>query len=89
MLPSGAACRAAPLSKLAWFEPAIRRWEAVTGVPAPLPTVPGSRSNRVLNPALVLKYSEGTRLDPFAVSGKASLALFNELVDTASIGVQH
>ena len=42
-----------------------------------------------LNPALVLKYSEGTRLDPFAVSGKASLALFNELVDTASVGVQH
>ena len=42
-----------------------------------------------LNPALVLKYSEGTRLDPFAVSGKASLSLFNELVDTASIGAQH
>ena len=42
-----------------------------------------------LNPALVLKYSEGTRLDPYAVSGKATLALFNELVETASIGVQH
>ena len=42
-----------------------------------------------LNPALVLKYSEGTLLDPYAVSGKASLALFNELVETASIGVQH
>jgi hypothetical protein len=41
-----------------------------------------------LNPALVLKYSEATLLDPYAVSGKASLALFNELVDTASIGVQ-
>jgi hypothetical protein len=41
-----------------------------------------------LNPALVLKYSEGTLLDPFAVSGKASLALFDELVETASIGVQ-
>ena len=41
-----------------------------------------------LNPALVLKYSEGTLLDPYAVSGKASLALFNELVETASIGVQ-
>ena len=41
-----------------------------------------------LNPALVLKYSEGTLLDPYAVSGQASLALFNELVDTASIGVQ-
>ena len=42
-----------------------------------------------LNPALVLKYSEGTQLDPYAVSGKATLALFNELVETASIGVQH
>ena len=27
-------------------------------------------------------------LDPYAVSGQASLALFNELVATASIGVQ-
>ena len=41
-----------------------------------------------LNPALVLKYSESAVLDPYAVSGKASLALFNELVATASIGVQ-
>ena len=41
-----------------------------------------------LNPALVLKYSENARLDPYAVSGQASLALFNELVATASIGVQ-
>ena len=41
-----------------------------------------------LNPALVLKYSESAVLDPYAVSGQASLALFNELVATASIGVQ-
>ena len=41
-----------------------------------------------LNPALVLKYSESAVLDPYAVSGEASLALFNELVATASIGVQ-
>lgn len=41
-----------------------------------------------LNPALMLKYSEGATLDPYAVPGKASLALFNELVATASIGVQ-
>jgi hypothetical protein len=40
-----------------------------------------------LNPALVLKYSESAVLDPYAVSGNASLALFNELVATASIGV--
>ena len=40
-----------------------------------------------LNPALLLKYSERSVLDPYAVSGKASLALFNELVATASVGV--
>jgi hypothetical protein len=38
-----------------------------------------------LNPALLLKYSESAVLDPFAVSGKASAALFNELVATASV----
>jgi Sensors of blue-light using FAD len=41
-----------------------------------------------LNPALLLKYSESAVLDPYAVSGKASLALFNELVATASVGAQ-
>jgi hypothetical protein len=41
-----------------------------------------------LNPAVLLKYSESATLDPYAVSGKASLALFNELVATASVGVQ-
>lgn len=38
-----------------------------------------------LNPALVLKYSETTTLDPYAVSGAVSMALFDELVATASI----
>lgn len=38
-----------------------------------------------LNPALVLKYSETARLDPYSVSGPASLALFDELVATAAI----
>jgi hypothetical protein len=38
-----------------------------------------------LNPALLLKYSECARLDPFAVSGKVSVALFDELVATASV----
>ena len=41
-----------------------------------------------LNPSLLLKYSERAMLDPYAVSGKASLALFNELVATASVGAQ-
>lgn len=38
-----------------------------------------------INPALLLKYSETPALDPYAVSGQASLALFEELVATASI----
>lgn len=38
-----------------------------------------------LNPALLLKYSERATLDPFAVSGKVSMALFDELMATASI----
>ena len=38
-----------------------------------------------LNPALLLKYSATAKLDPYAVSGKVSLALFDELVATASV----
>jgi hypothetical protein len=38
-----------------------------------------------LNPALLLRYSETAKVDPYAVSGKASMALFNELVATASV----
>jgi Sensors of blue-light using FAD len=38
-----------------------------------------------LNPGMLLKYSERPALDPFAVSGKVSLALFDELMATASI----
>jgi Sensors of blue-light using FAD len=38
-----------------------------------------------MNPALLLKYSEQARLDPYSVSGKATMALFEELVATAAI----
>jgi hypothetical protein len=38
-----------------------------------------------LNPALVLKYSATPELDPYSMSGPVSLALFEELVATASI----
>ena len=41
-----------------------------------------------LNPALLLKYSEAAELDPYAVSGKVSLALFNDLVASASVNRQ-
>lgn len=38
-----------------------------------------------LNPALLLKYSERAGIDPYAVSGRMSMALFEEVVATASI----
>ncbi len=38
-----------------------------------------------LNPGLLLKYSERPTLDPYAVSGAVSMALFHELMATASI----
>lgn len=38
-----------------------------------------------MNPAVLLKYSECARLDPYAVSGKVSMALFDELVLTAAV----
>jgi len=41
-----------------------------------------------LNPALLLKYSETAVLDPYAVSGAVSMAMFNELVATASVMCQ-
>jgi len=41
-----------------------------------------------LNPSMLLKYSERATLDPFAVSGAVSMALFEELVATASVACQ-
>ena len=38
-----------------------------------------------LNPTLLMKYSELAVLDPYVVSGKASMALFSDLVASASI----
>jgi hypothetical protein len=38
-----------------------------------------------LNPAMLLKYSEQASLDPYALSGQAMMALFEELVATAAI----
>ena len=38
-----------------------------------------------LNPALVMKYSETALLNPYAVSGEMSMALFNEMVASAAI----
>ncbi len=38
-----------------------------------------------VNPSIVLKYSDRPVLDPFLVSGRASMALVEELIATASI----
>ena len=38
-----------------------------------------------VNPSLLLKYSESATLDPYNVSGAASMALLDELMATASI----
>ena len=40
-----------------------------------------------LNPALVLKYSETGRLDPYAMSGDAMAALFKEMCTSGAIAV--
>ncbi|MEF7615054.1 BLUF domain-containing protein [Aquincola sp. MAHUQ-54] len=45
----------------------------------------GQVSMSRLNPATILKYSETPMLDPYKVSGEASMALFEELLATASI----
>ena len=38
-----------------------------------------------VNPSLLLKYSETTTLDPYAMSGSAAMALLEELIATAQI----
>lgn len=38
-----------------------------------------------INPSTLLKYSEQAELNPYAVSGKVSLALIEELMATASV----
>ncbi len=49
----------------------------------------GWRMGRVdldrVNTAVVLKYSERPRLDPFGISGRVALTLLEELASTASI----
>ena len=38
-----------------------------------------------VNPSTLLKYSETTTLDPYSMSGRASMALLEELIATAQI----
>lgn len=37
------------------------------------------------NPSLLLKYSPTARLDPYGLSGKVSLALLEEMIQTAAV----
>jgi hypothetical protein len=41
-----------------------------------------------VNPAVLLRYSEKPKLDPFSSSGSAVLSLLTELVNTASISIR-
>jgi Sensors of blue-light using FAD len=41
-----------------------------------------------VNPSVVLKYSETDEIDPYAVSGKVSMALLQELMATASVAAR-
>jgi hypothetical protein len=45
----------------------------------------GQVSLNRINPSLLIKYSARAELDPYAVSGKVSMALFTEMMATASI----
>ena len=38
-----------------------------------------------INPSLLLKYSVKAKLDPFSCSGRASMALLDDLIATASV----
>jgi hypothetical protein len=45
----------------------------------------GQVDAKAVNPSLLLKYSRTARLDPFAISGRATMALLGELVATGTI----
>ncbi len=45
----------------------------------------GQVDAQTVNPALLLKYSKTARLDPFVITGQATMSLLMELVATGSI----
>jgi hypothetical protein len=45
----------------------------------------GQVSVNRINPSLLIKYSEKAELNPYTVSGAVSMALFDEMMATASI----
>lgn len=45
----------------------------------------GQVDAKTVNPSLLLKYSKTASLDPFAITGQATMALLMELVATGSI----
>jgi len=48
----------------------------------------GQVNMKKVNPSVLLKYSEKPAFDPFSISGKASIALIEELIASASIAVK-
>jgi hypothetical protein len=45
----------------------------------------GQVDAKAVNPSLLLKYSRTANLDPFAITGQATMALLMELVATGTI----
>lgn len=45
----------------------------------------GQVDAKTVNPSLLLKYSKAASLDPFAITGQATMALLLELVATGAI----
>jgi hypothetical protein len=45
----------------------------------------GKVDAKAMNPSLLLKYSKSARLDPFAITGQATMALLMDLVATGAI----
>ena len=45
----------------------------------------GKVDAKAVNPSLLLKYSKTASLDPFVISGQATMALLMELVATGTI----
>jgi hypothetical protein len=48
----------------------------------------GKANLEKVNPTVLLKYSETKDVDPYAVSGKVSMALLQELMATASVAAR-
>jgi DNA (cytosine-5)-methyltransferase 1 len=78
MLLAGVAGEAAESSRWGKYEPAVRRWEAVTGVPAPSPTVPGTVTRQRVRECA---WKHG--LDGWAATAMIRLGLYGAVLNPA------